>query len=360
MTCESDRDLRLGKGGCRRGEGARSASASVAALEQREVPYAVIGGNAVAEWVGRVDEAAVRNTRDVDILLRRSDFDAAKAALEAAGFVYRHAASIDMFLDGKGAKARDAVHVIFANEKVRDDDPVADAGRDRERAGRVLPRALARSARPDETRRQPRQGPHAPPRLASTSASSTRPGRRGSRRNSRPGCSTSSTRPTAKCPQRAETQQSSDSPTPGSAGMSAISSDLKNVLPRLLVLAMGIEEQVVAVGGDGDKDGAAEGHHSRGDLRTAPNEQEERAGEGHDTRGLVEGQPVPAVLLQAGRGDRVRLVGSATGMQEGGRQFQVRDAEKRVQTQPDPAIERPPHERPSGEGLPAARYYSRL
>ena len=24
-----------------------------------------------------------------------------------------------MFLDGKGAKARDAVHVIFANEKVR-------------------------------------------------------------------------------------------------------------------------------------------------------------------------------------------------------------------------------------------------
>jgi hypothetical protein len=36
--------------------------------------------------------------------------------------VYRHAASIDMFLDGPGAKARDAVHVIFAGEKVRPDD----------------------------------------------------------------------------------------------------------------------------------------------------------------------------------------------------------------------------------------------
>ena len=75
----------------------------------------------MAAWVSRIDEAAVRNTQDVDLLIRRSDFDTAKAALESAGFTYRHAASIDMFLDGPGAKARDAVHVIFANEKVRDE-----------------------------------------------------------------------------------------------------------------------------------------------------------------------------------------------------------------------------------------------
>jgi hypothetical protein len=91
------------------------------ALDQAKVPYAVVGGNAVAEWVGRVDQAAVRNTQDVDILIRRADLDAAKAALESVGFVYRHAASIDMFLDGPDAKARDAVHVVFAGEKVRAD-----------------------------------------------------------------------------------------------------------------------------------------------------------------------------------------------------------------------------------------------
>jgi len=92
---------------------------STAALEAARVPYAVIGGNAVAAWVTRVDPAAVRFTQDVDILLDRHDLDAAKAALESAGFVYRHSAGVTMFLDGPGAKARDAVHVIFASEKVR-------------------------------------------------------------------------------------------------------------------------------------------------------------------------------------------------------------------------------------------------
>ena len=92
---------------------------AAAALDRAGVPYAVIGGNAVAAWVSRVDESAVRNTQDVDILLRRSDFDAATAALEKAGFIRRHVASIDMFLDGPKAKARDAVHVVFAAEKVR-------------------------------------------------------------------------------------------------------------------------------------------------------------------------------------------------------------------------------------------------
>lgn len=89
------------------------------ALEKAGVPYAVAGGNAVAAWVSEVDEAAVRNTQDVDVLLRRADLDRAKAALAGAGFVFRHSAGIDMFLDGPGAKARDAVHIVFAGEKVR-------------------------------------------------------------------------------------------------------------------------------------------------------------------------------------------------------------------------------------------------
>src|SRR5580700_5577818 len=81
---------------------------ATAALEAAKVPYAVIGGNAVAAWVTRVDPAAVRFTQDVDILLDRKDLEAVKAALESAGFIYRHSAGVSMFLDGPGAKARDA------------------------------------------------------------------------------------------------------------------------------------------------------------------------------------------------------------------------------------------------------------
>jgi hypothetical protein len=94
---------------------------ATAALEIARIPYAVIGGNAVAAWVGQVDQSAVRFTQDVDLLILRSDLDATKAALETAGFIYRHVASVDLFLDGPDAKARDAVHVIFAGEKVRPD-----------------------------------------------------------------------------------------------------------------------------------------------------------------------------------------------------------------------------------------------
>jgi hypothetical protein len=90
------------------------------------VAYAVVGGNAVAEWVGRVDEAAVRNTRDVDMLIRRADLDSAKAALAKAGFIHANVMDVDMFLDGPDGRPRDAVHVLFAGEKMRDDDPTVN------------------------------------------------------------------------------------------------------------------------------------------------------------------------------------------------------------------------------------------
>jgi len=95
------------------------------ALDAAGVPYAVAGGNAVAEWVGRVDDDAVRNTRDVDLLLRRADFPAAQAALEAAGFIYHHLLDIDTFIDGPQGKPSAGIHILFAGEKVRREDEYA-------------------------------------------------------------------------------------------------------------------------------------------------------------------------------------------------------------------------------------------
>jgi hypothetical protein len=92
------------------------------ALDAAAIPYAVAGGNAVAEWVGRIDEDAVRNTRDVDILIRRPDFPAAKASLEAVGFIYHEIMDIDTFIDGPQGKPSAGIHLRYAGERVRRDD----------------------------------------------------------------------------------------------------------------------------------------------------------------------------------------------------------------------------------------------
>ncbi len=98
------------------------------ALRTAKVAYAVVGGNAVAAWVATVDQAAVRNTQDVDIMIRRTDFDSAKAALESAGLVHRRAAGLDLFLDSPTGNPRHAVHVVYADEMVRPTEPAPNPG----------------------------------------------------------------------------------------------------------------------------------------------------------------------------------------------------------------------------------------
>ena len=92
---------------------------ATSALERAGIPYAVAGGNAVALWVSRVDGSAVRNTSDVDLLVRRTDFDAIRETLIATGFVYRQTEGWELFLDEPGSRARDGIHLVFAGERVK-------------------------------------------------------------------------------------------------------------------------------------------------------------------------------------------------------------------------------------------------
>jgi hypothetical protein len=97
-------------------------------LNEANVPYAVIGGNAVATWVATIDEDSTRQTKDVDLILRREDMDRARAVLESGGFVYAETMDVPMFLDGPNGKPSSAVHIIYAGEKIKADDlaPAAD------------------------------------------------------------------------------------------------------------------------------------------------------------------------------------------------------------------------------------------
>jgi hypothetical protein len=101
-------------------ERARRASS---ALTLANVPHAIIGGHAVASWVARVDVEAVRNTADVDLLIRREDLGATIAALTAVGFLHQNVNGIDLFLDGPEGSVRSGVHVVFARERVFRDYP---------------------------------------------------------------------------------------------------------------------------------------------------------------------------------------------------------------------------------------------
>jgi hypothetical protein len=89
------------------------------ALEQAGIAYQIIGGFAVFSHVEEVDPLAARLTRDVDIAVDRGRLKEIAAAVESAGFRYRHVAGVDMLVDAKEPKARSAIHMIFSGEKVR-------------------------------------------------------------------------------------------------------------------------------------------------------------------------------------------------------------------------------------------------
>ncbi len=97
------------------------ASRIATALKRAGIEHAVIGGNAVAAWVARVDVEAVRNTKDVDLLVRREDLERLIEVAQSVGFVHQNVAGVDLFLDGPDGSFRSAIHIVFAREKVRED-----------------------------------------------------------------------------------------------------------------------------------------------------------------------------------------------------------------------------------------------
>jgi hypothetical protein len=101
------------------------------ALQHAGIPHAVIGGLAVAAHVSRANPGAERNTKDLDMLLNRSDLDRAAEALKPLGFSFRKVKGIPAFLPPREAvvgrsRFAEGVHLVWAGERVRPED-LADA-----------------------------------------------------------------------------------------------------------------------------------------------------------------------------------------------------------------------------------------
>jgi hypothetical protein len=90
-----------------------------AALDAAAVPYAVVGGNAVACWVGRVDPAATRATKDVDLLINRADLQRVSDVMQGLGFRREDMRSLVLFIDPDEPSKRSGVHLVWADELVR-------------------------------------------------------------------------------------------------------------------------------------------------------------------------------------------------------------------------------------------------
>lgn len=94
------------------------------ALKAAGVRYALAGGQAVALWVSTKDPAAVRTTKNVDVLLQRDDLPRARAAAASVGLDYFEAMGVGMFLERTNPNPRKAVQILWAGEKVRPQDPL--------------------------------------------------------------------------------------------------------------------------------------------------------------------------------------------------------------------------------------------
>ena len=90
-----------------------------AALDNAGIKYAVIGGNAVAAWVARVDPGATRSTKDVDLLVEESDLPRIENVLIRAGFVREELIGVTLFRDPDEPSVRASIHLVWAQQKVR-------------------------------------------------------------------------------------------------------------------------------------------------------------------------------------------------------------------------------------------------
>lgn len=88
------------------------------ALDAAGIPYAVIGGNAVAAWVGRVDPGATRATRDVDLLIRRADEAAVTDVMRKLGFERHDLRRLVLFTDPEEPSKRSGIHLVWSDQPV--------------------------------------------------------------------------------------------------------------------------------------------------------------------------------------------------------------------------------------------------
>ena len=89
-------------------------------LEKADIRHELVGGLAVFLHVENADSTHSSLTRDIDLMIRRADLRRVIAVAEEHGFRFRHSSGVDMLLYGETSSARNAIHLLFSGEKVKE------------------------------------------------------------------------------------------------------------------------------------------------------------------------------------------------------------------------------------------------
>lgn len=88
-------------------------------LTDAMVPHELVGGLAVFIHVENSDATHSTLTRDIDVMIRRSDLPKVIEIAQEHGFRFRHSGGVDMLLYGDAASAKNAIHLLFSGERVK-------------------------------------------------------------------------------------------------------------------------------------------------------------------------------------------------------------------------------------------------
>ena len=116
-------------------------------LEAARIPHALVGGLGVLVHVEEADPTHSVLTRDIDLMIERSELEQVKEITARHGFRFRHSAGLDMLMLGASGRARNAVHLLFSGEKVRPTQVLPNPAIQAERKGDTRVRGFG-DARP--------------------------------------------------------------------------------------------------------------------------------------------------------------------------------------------------------------------
>jgi len=87
-----------------------------------DIPYALVGGQAVAHWVATKHSDRVRSTNNVDLLVHRRDLPRICDMANACQLEYCDIHGACMLVDPANPHPKHATYLIWANEQVGSDD----------------------------------------------------------------------------------------------------------------------------------------------------------------------------------------------------------------------------------------------